>query len=782
MNKYVLSLLCLFCGLLFTACQEENKESSNPKTANNKTENQAIEAKIDSILQTLSLEEKVGQTCQVTLDVILKKNDKNEALSPAEVDPEKLKVAFGEYHVGSILNVGSHTLTLEEWDGIMASVFEPYEKGETKVPIIYGIDAIHGVNYTVNGTLFPQEIGLAASWDTAMAKEFGDIVAYECRASGIHWNFSPVLDLGRSPLWSRHFETLGEDPFLAAELGKAIIDGYQGPLKDGKVDAYHTAACMKHFVGYSGTNTGRDRTPAWIPEKYMKELYFPPFQAAVEQGALTVMINSGIVNGIPGHTNYKLLTKTLKEAWGFQGFAVSDWEDYIMLHTVHEVAENHYEAIIQAFNAGVDMSMVPNAPQYQEYCQLMIKAVNDGRISQERLDDAVRRILRVKLLVGLFDKDQNQAADYADFNAEAHKAKALEAALASITLLKNENDILPLKEDQKVLVAGPVADDLMFLNGAWSHTWQGSEPKYNTKGCKTIKEAFQAKIGEQNCLYAQGAELFIEGGWGGYEKSKFVELNSYKAKLRQADVVVLCIGEFPSTEKPGDIRSLNISPEQIELAHMAYEMNKKVVLVLVESRPRIIRPIVDQASAIVQTYLPGDYGADALVKLLYGEVNFSGKLPYTYPKYDGIFEFYDHERSVARAKSNAFDGYDPEWDFGFGLKYGTIRYSNLKLSSEQISHNSNTLTVSVEVKNESEMASEEIVQLYVKDQYASMSPPNRKLKRFSRIKLAPNEQKTVDFEITLEDLKFVNADNEWIAEKGKFNVMIDTLSKSFDYK
>lgn len=779
MNRIIYTFGLLFFLFHLNSCQEQTK---NQPQGNSTPNSDAIEKQIDEILDSMSLEEKVGQTCQITLDVLLKKNEENKAIEPAEVDPAKLAEAFNTYHVGSILNVGSHTLSLKEWNGIMEAVYAPFENGETKAPIIYGVDAIHGVNYTINGTLFPQEIGLAATWDTAMAKEFGDVVAYECRASGIHWNFSPVLDLGRQPLWSRHFETLGEDPYLATTLGEAIIDGYQGKTKDGMIDPYHTAACMKHFVGYSGTNTGRDRTPAWIPEKYMKELYFPPFKAAVDNGALTVMINSGVVNGVPGHINHKLLTKILKEDWGFEGFAVSDWEDYIMLHTVHEVAKNHYEAIIMAFNAGVDMSMVPNTPQYQEYCQLMIKAVKDGRISEERLDDAVRRILRVKFKLGLFEKNQNQADQYPDYNSEASKEKALNAALASITLLKNENDILPLKKDQKVLVAGPVADDLIFLNGAWTHTWQGADPKYNTEGCKTIKEAFIDYIGEKNCLYAQGAELFVEGGWGGYEKSKLVASNDYKAKARQADVIVLCIGEFPSTEKPGDIKSLNITAEQIELAKMAYALNKKVVLVLVEGRPRIIRPIVDDAAAIVQTYLPGDYGAEALVKLLYGEVNFSGKLPYSYPKYDGILEFYDHPRSVARAKSNAFDAYDPQWDFGYGLKYGTIGYSNLKIDSDSIQSEKDVLKVSVDVKNQSEMPANEIIQLYVKDQFASMTPAGRKLKRFAKIPLAPQEQKTVNFEITLEDLKFVDIEGNWIAEKGQFNVMIDTLSKRFDYK
>ncbi len=739
-----------------------------------RTQKDPVENRIDALLKELSLEEKVGQTCQVTLDVILKRDAKGNALIPAQVDEALLSEVIDTYKVGSILNVGSHTLTRDEWTSIISSVNAPYVSGKSKSPILYGIDAIHGMNYTVGGTLFPQEIGLAATWNPTLAKQFAEITAYETRASGVRWNFSPVLDLGRQPLWSRNFETLGEDPYLASVMGAAIVGGYQGE----SIGQYHVAACMKHFVGYSASYSGRDRTPAWIPEKYMKELYLPSFKKAVDAGALTVMINSGVVNGVPGHVNYQLLTETLKNEWGFKGFAVSDWEDFIMLHTVHRTSESLADAYVAAFNAGVDMSMVPLSPQYKEYCDIMLNAVKSGKISMERLDDAVRRILRVKVITGLYDDPSFKPEMYSDFGSEKFKTAALNSALESITLLKNENNALPLKTGGKILIAGPTADNLVFLNGAWTHTWQGVDSSYNTQNCKTVRQAIEGKFGKENCLYTKGAELVIEDN---FEKTNFVDLDDYAKKLDQADVVVLCLGEMPSTEKPGDIHSLNLDPEQRELAKMAYKKNKKVVLVLLEGRPRIIHDIVEGAAAIVQCYLPGDYGAEALVKLLSGEVNFSGKLPYTYPKYDGVIEFYDHPRSVDRSKAGDFSAYNPEWDFGFGLSYSKLMYSDLTLSNTSLSTNEQ-VKISVKVYNTSNRAVKEVVQLYIGDTYASLIPEGKKLKRFSKIDIAANSEVVVDFEISTNDLMFVNQQGIFVTGDGDFQVIIGGLETHFTVK
>lgn len=753
--------LSLALILIFSSCSTKNAS------------NNELEDRINAIIKEMSVEEKVGQTCQITLDALLKKDENGLLVSPIKFDDQKLAEALNEFHIGSVLNVGWCTLSKEEWEYVTTTLNAAYDNASIKIPIIYGIDAIHGINYTKGATLFPQEIGLAATWNTEIAEEFASITAYETRASGIPWNFSPVLDIARQPLWSRNFETLGEDPYLAAELGASIIRGYQGNSEI--IDEYHVASCMKHFVGYSGTNSGRDRTPAWIPEKYMHELYLPAFKKAVNEGALTVMINSGTVNGVPGHANKRLLTDLLKNEWGFKGFAVSDWEDFIMLNTVHKTDSTLKEAYITAFNAGVDMSMVPLSPKYKEYCALMIEGVNEGKISIERLDDAVRRILRVKYLTNLFE-EQPDLKKYDKFGSDEFKTASLNAALESITLLKNDN-LLPLTGSEKVLISGPTSNNLIYLNGAWTHTWQGQDTSFNTPGCRTVKQAFDKRIGNLS-YFSQGAELYTDNF---FEKTRFLDLQDYNKKLDQVDIVVLCIGEMPSTEKPGDITSLNLNPEQLELVKIAYKKNKKVILVLLEGRPRIIRDIVDGASAIVQCYLPGDYGADALVKLIYGEANFSGKLPYTYPRFDGVIEFYDHERSVARDNNGGFNAFNPQWEFGFGMSYSQIQYNNLELNTHELKED-DQLKVSIEVTNTSSIACKEVVQLYLSDDYASSAPATKRLKRFQKISLQPMEKKIVHFELTVDDLEFIDSDGQKRKESGKFTIKINNLVSSFDFK
>jgi beta-glucosidase len=720
-----------------------------------------------SALTGLTLEEKVGQTCQITLDAVAQTDAQGRTLVPLKLDTNKLTEALVKYKVGSILNVSWHTLTRAQWQEITETIHAYYASGRIKIPVIYGIDAIHGVNYTRGATLFPQEIGLAATWNPSIAEEFARITAYETRASGIPWNFSPVLDLGRNPLWSRNFETLGEDPYLCSVMGAAIIKGYQGN-NSASIDSLHVLACMKHFVGYSASMSGRDRTPAWIPDKYMKELYFPPFKAAVKAGAKTVMINSGTVNGIPGHVNKPLIQHSLKDEWEFPGFAVSDWEDFNMLHTVHRVAPDLKKAYEQAFNAGVDMSMVPLSPDYKTYCESMIQSVNEGKITLDRLNDAVNRISSTKQAVGLMNKVQPSLAQYTAFGSTQHKLAAKKAALESITLLKN-NDILPLNASAKFLVAGPTSDNLIFLNGAWTHTWQGMDTSFNTQGCKTIVQAFQDKYGT-NCIFSKGVELFKERE---VEQSRFVTLEDYIKKLDEVETVVLCLGELPSTEKPGDLRSLNLDSKQLELAKMAYAKKKRVILMLVEGRPRIIRDIVDQAAAVVQCYLPGDHGAEALVELISGEANFSGKLPYTYPKYDGVMEFYDRPRSVDRSNVGDFNAFNPEWPFGFGLHYGEVSYEHLK-SNEVLRENS-PWEISVDVINKGNREIDEVVQLYVGDEIASMVPAGEQLKRFQKVKIPAGKSVTVHFVLNKTDLMLVNQSGEWVFEPGTFTYTIGSL-------
>lgn len=722
------------------------------------------EADIELLISQMSIEEKVGQTCQITLDAIHQTDEKGGALAPASIDQAKLKEALEVYHVGSVLNVGWHTLTRAEWKSIMTDIHTPYLKKQQNIPILYGIDAIHGVNYTVGGTLFPQEIGLAATWNTDLARQMGEVTAYECRASGIPWNFSPVLDLGRQPLWSRHFETLGEDPILGTQMGVALVDGYQG--KGAQVDEFHAAACLKHFVGYSASFTGRDRTPAFIPEKYMQELYFPAFKAAVEKGALTLMINSGVVNGIPGHANYQLLTQTLKKDWGFKGFVVSDWEDFIMLHTVHRTAASLSEAAIQAFNAGVDMSMVPSNPQYKTYCQDMVKAVKEGKISMTRLDDAVRRILYVKKQLGLFNNPLPNLDNYPLFGSQKFKDIAKQAALESITLLKNDNNTLPLANNPRILVAGPGAASINMLNGAWTHTWQGMDTSFNTKGVLNIYQALKHQLPNATISYAKGVDLYLEND---FEASRYVDINNYKKALKKNDVIVICLGELPATEKPGDIRSLQLDDKQKELVRLAKAAKKKVVLVLLEARPRIINDIEPLCDAIVQAYLPGDYGGAALAELLIGKADFSGRLPYTYPRYDGVIEFYDHPGSVARAKSGQFTAYNPQWDFGFGLSYHMGVVNGMELTSKD--EKKGTFSIAVNVSNPHNMPIQMVVPIYLRDLYASTTPENKRLIDFYKVTMRPGENKTLEFSFDAHTLKRISADGKWRAEKGTFEII-----------
>jgi beta-glucosidase len=758
--KLLSSLLML--AVLFGFKQSEEPFFTTPSTAD-----------IETLIAQMSIEEKVGQTCQITLDAIHRTDEKGQALVPAQIDPNKLKEALEIYHVGSILNVGAHTLTRDEWRSIMTDIHAPYLKKEQNIPILYGIDAIHGVNYTVGGTLFPQEIGLAATWNTELARQMGEITAYECRASGIPWNFSPVLDLGRQPLWSRHFETLGEDPVLGTQMGVALVEGYQG--KGESVDQFHAAACLKHFVGYSASFSGRDRTPAFIPEKYMQELYLPAFKAAVEKGALTLMINSGVVNGIPGHANYQLLTQTLKKDWGFKGFVVSDWEDFIMLHTVHRTAPSLAEAAIQAFNAGVDMSMVPSNPQYKAYCQDMVKAVKEGKISMERLDDAVRRILYVKNQLGLFTNPLPQFDQYPLFGSAKFKNMAKQAALESITLLKNESQTLPLQSTQRILVAGPGAASINMLNGAWTHTWQGMDASYNTTGVLNIFQALQHQLPTTSISYQKGVELYLEKD---FEASKFVELDSYKKALKKNDVVVICVGELPSTEKPGDIRSLQLDDKQKELVRLAKAAKKKVILVLLEARPRIINDIEPLCDAIIQAYLPGDQGGTALAELVTGKADFSGRLPYTYPRYDGVIEFYDHPRSVDRSKSGDFSAYNPQWDFGFGLSYNMGKVNSMRFVKKD--EQKGTFSIEVNVGNEGQKPLLMVVPVYISDLYASTTPENKRLIAFQKVSILPGENKTLTFSFDATALKRVSADGKWRAEKGTFEILCGPNKLTFE--
>jgi len=764
MNKLFLFIVAV---VLFS-CNSNNSIKSNkldPK----------IEDSITTIISKMSIEEKVGQTCQITLDAILLKDSTNTLVEPHQIDENKLDKAIVEYNVGSVLNVSNHTFSLNKWNSIIKDIQAVALKTNHKIPVIYGVDAIHGATYIQNSTLFPQEIGLAATWDISHARKMAEITAYETRASGVPWNFSPVLDLGRKPIWSRFFETLGEDVYLAKTFGTAIVEGYQGKQM---IDSNHVIACLKHYVGYSYPSSGRDRTPALIPNRTMEEYYLPPFKDAIDAGALTVMVNSGEVNGIPGHANKYLLTEILKEKWGFIGFAVSDWEDFINLHKVAQTDSTLKDAIATAINAGVDMSMVPNNPEYKSYCNLLVELVREGTVSEKRLNDAVRRIIRVKYYANLFqDSHSSSNIEYSKFGSEEFKNAAYNAASESVTLLKNNNDILPLSKDKSILVLGPTANSLNCLNGAWTHTWQGIDQSYNNS-YPTIKEALEEKF--ENVSFFEGSKMLMVNGDEADIPSK--DLNNAVRAAKSSDVAIICVGELPSTERPGDIYSLDLPIEQQFIVKEISKTGIPIILVLVEGRPKVIREIEPLSDAILQAYLPGDQGGKVIADILAGDVIPSGKLPYTYPRHNGVIMYYDHKQSeVINANTWKNDFYNPQWDFGYGLSYSTFSYSNLKLSSSTLFSNDN-LIVSVDVKNTGEFKAKEVVQLYIRDHYATISPSLKKLKRFSKIELEVNETRTVEFLIGKDDLQFYGIGNNWITEDGKFSVMISNQYQDFNFK
>ena len=750
------SILLLFIGAIMVGMVSCAKKTE--------TKTLGSEAKIDSLLAVMTLEEKAGEMTQLTLDYICegKPFDENKEMV---IDKVKLDSALLYYHVGSILNTGSYTLSREKWYELINQIQEvATKKTRLKIPVLYGIDAIHGATYTKGSTLFPQELALAATWDPSFAEQAGAITAYEVRGSGIPWNFSPVLDLGRQPLWSRFFETFGEDPYLTSQMGTAMIKGYQG---NDISSPDKVAACLKHYMGYSFAFSGKDRTPVLMPERVLREYYLVPFAKAVENGALTVMVNSTEINGTPVHADYHILTEILKGELNFQGFAVTDWEDIVMLNTIHKVAPTYKDAVALAINAGIDMSMVPSDLKFHKY---LVELVNEGRISRDRIDDAVRRILRVKMKLGLFEKPVSDYNYYTKFGSKESAEVSYKAALECITLLKNESSILPIVKEKKVLLTGVSANLLNPLNGAWTHTWQGQETKYNPTDKKTILQAITDKVGEKNVVYVEGTD---------YEK----DINTAKAvaAAKGVDVIIACLGELPSTEKVGDIEDLEMEEAQLNLVKELSKTGKPIVLVLAENRPRLIRKIEPLVAAVVMAYLPGNEGGRALAEIIYGDFNPCGKLPFTYPKYSGSLVTYDHKLSDERDKNFQLNAFNPQYPFGAGLSYTSFAYSDLKINKDTLT-GSDTLMVSVKVTNTGARVGKEVVLLYSKDDFASITPSVKRLKRFSKVELQPSESKTVNFSISRSDLGFVGRDNKWITEPGSFTLMVQDLKSSFIYK
>lgn len=740
------------------------------------------ERRAAEMVSKMTLAEKIGQMSQITVDLVCKGQD-TPPTSTLEIDANKVREAVVKYHVGSILNApGTRARTPQWWTKAVEQIQEVATK-ETrmKIPVIYGLDQIHGATYTAGSTMFPQEIGIAATWNPAHARKMGEITAYETRASNVPWNFSPVLDLGLDPRFPRQYEGFGEDPYIGSVFGYELVKGYEGD-DNNIVNPTKVASCIKHFIGYSAPISGKDRTPAYIPENVLLEYHVPAFKAAIDAGAHTIMINSGIINNVPVHASYELMTKLLRQDLGFQGMIVTDWEDINKLYNRDKMVPSIKEAIKAGINAGIDMSMIPY--NYKEFCDLLTELVNEGQVPMSRIDDAATRVLTVKIKLGLFETPNTYAKDYPEFNSKAFQQASYNAAADGITLLKNNNNVLPLSKGAKILVTGPNAVSKRALNGGWTFSWQGEKIDEFGDLYHNILDAVQQKFGNANVSYVPGVSYTKETKWDTEHKDRFDEAI---AAAKNVDYIILCLGENSYCEKPGDLNDLYLNDLQTELAQEMLKIGKKVILVLSEGRPRLISKFSSKVDGIVQTYLPGIYGADALADILAGDVNPSGKLPYTYPAYPNSLVPYFHKYSDEQVNTDAaynYEGdYNFEYPFGYGLSYTTFTYSNIKLDKSQLPLNSNEeVTVSVDVKNTGSRDGKEVVQLYTSDLVASLVPDVKRLRRFEKVALKAGETKTVTFKLKLNDLSFINLENKRVVEPGDFEFQVGSSSNDIKGK
>ena len=739
-------IFLLFYVALTLGCHTQ----SNEKTSE-------IDQKVENLLQQMTLAEKVGQMTQLTLNVLSKGILPYDIQDPHEIDEARLQDAIVKNHVGSIFNATNHAFERDYWQQIIARVQQvATTQTRLKIPVLYGIDAVHGTNYTYHSTLFPHQIGLAATWNPTLVEKVAEIVAYETRAINIPWNFSPSIDVARSPLHSRFYETFGEDNYLVKELGKATLKGYQG---DSVADKYKVAATAKHFIGYTMPLSGIDRSSAWIPEHYLREYFLPPFAAAVQSGVKAVMLNLSEINGVPAHINVHTVQDILRNELKFKGLVVSDWEAIREVFFHHHVAANDKAAIKLAIDAGVDMSMVPFDVIFSE---LLIELVKEKQVTVQRIDESVRRILKLKFELGLFEQPLYSADNYPKFASEEFRQVSQHAAAESLTLLKNENNVLPLPKSAKVLVTGFAANSMRTLNGGWTYTWQGHETDFYGGYKHTILEAMVQKIGAENVR-------FVETEFDSTPEN----IAQAVAATQEVDYIVLCLGESSYAENFGNISDLNASEGQVNLARQLAATGKPVILVLSEGRPKIINAFESQMQAVLLAYLPSNEGGLAIVDTLFGEVNPSGKLPFTYPIAANMLLHYDHKYSENYA-------FAVQYPFGFGLSYTTFAYKNLTLDKKQLHSQDDTLTISVEVTNTGTRAGKEVVQLYSGDIFASLAPSVKRLRRFSKIELQPNETKKVTFTLTPEDLAFITLKNQKLAEHGTFEITIGELKATVE--
>lgn len=752
MKKILLSISML--ALAYTASANVPVIKTDPK----------IEAQVEQTLKKLTLEEKIGQMMELVTD-LFGANDKNGVFY---IDEHKTDSILSRYKIGSILNAPNTCApTAKQWEKYIAQI-QKISMKRIGIPCVFGLDQNHGSTYTQGGTLFPQNINVAATFNREIARRSAEATAYETRAVSIPWTYSPTVDLGRDARWPRIWENFGEDCYLSSEMGKAMVYGFQGE-DPNNIDQYHIATSMKHFMGYGVPWTGKDRTPAYISPADLREKHFAPFLAGLQAGALTVMVNSASVNGVPMHANKDILTGWLKEETGWDGVLITDWADINNLYTREMVAKDKKDALRIAINAGIDMIMEPYSC---DACGYLVELVKEGKIPMSRIDDACRRVLRMKYRLDLFKNPTQKLKNYPKFGGEEFAKLALEGATESMVLLKNEGNILPLQHGKKILLTGPNANQMRCLDGGWSYTWQGHRADEFAGKYNTIYEAFCNEYGKENVILNQGVTY--------NEKGKYWEENEHQiqeavAAAKDADVIVACIGENSYTETPGNLTDLWLSENQRNLVKALAQTGKPVILVLNEGRPRLIADIEPLAQGIINILIPGNMGGDALANLVSGKSNFSGKMPYTYPKEINSLANYDFKKSEEVGTMEGAYDYNAkitqQWGFGYGLSYTSYKYSNLKVSQSDFRHG-DIIKVSVDVKNTGKVAGKESVLLFSSDLIASMVPDGRRLRAFDKVELQPGETKTMTFELKADDLAFVGWNGKWRLEEGDFKLMI----------
>ena len=757
-NLILLSLTSLLC--VSQGCVERKSQSVTPAISRDSE----IEAKVEKVLKGMDLTEKVGQMIQLTSSTVT-------VHGKPEIDPDKLQKVIGEMKVGSILNTFADVAQSRELTAKLVSEIQKKSMEEIGIPCIYGLDMIHGASYLTDATFFPQEINLAATFNREYARAMGEAMAYETRAAMVPWVFSPVMDLGRNPVWPRHWESFGEDPYLNAEMAVAETKALQGD-DPNHIDDKHVAVSVKHYMAYGVPVSGKDRTPALIPENELREKYFRPFKDCLEAGALTLMVNSASINGIPTHANKELLTGWVKDDLDWDGLIVTDWADINNLFERDHVAKDRKQALAMGINAGIDMIMEPYDPSC---CTELKEVVEAGMIPMSRIDDAVRRVLRLKFRLGLFDNPTWDVSGLDRFACKEFQDASYAAAVESEVLLKNEGNILPLEYGKRILVTGPNANSMRALNGGWSYTWQGDADRF-AGDYNTIYEALAQKFGERNVVYEPGVTYDETDRWstGAWQKENTPQIAKAVAAASKVDVIVACVGENSYCETPGNIDDLNLSGNQKELVKALAKTGKPIILVINEGRPRVLREIEPLAKAVIDVMLPGNYGGDALAALMSGEENFSGKLPFTYPKYVNSLHTYDYKVTESRETMAGAYNYDAimdvQWPFGFGLSYTTFEYSDFKCVSGAAFTAGDDLKFEVTVKNTGSHNGKEAVLLYSSDIVASLIPDVKRLREFTKVELAPGESKVVSFTIPASELAFVGSDGKWRLEAGDFRM------------